>query len=143
MTEKLPNRGGRARRNHALQLFGIVFLALVIGEGLAGSALMSQKPFAAGTLALHIILALVMVALALWALRLAFRLRGWRPSVAALLALLTAVGATVAGAAFLLGGRAPGALHWMEGFTVGIIVASVLLVVWGAAEKRGVQEPAP
>lgn len=140
MAEKSPNRRDRARRNRALQLFGILFLGLVIAEGLAGSALMTEKPFAAGTLALHIALALVMVWLALWAFRVALRLRGWRPPVAALLALLSTAGATMAGAAFLLGGEAPGALHWMEGCTGGIIVAGVLLLVWGAAFKRGVRE---
>lgn len=141
MAEKLANSRGQARLNRGLQLFGVLFLALVVAEGLAGSALMTQKPFAAGTLALHIALALVMVWLALWASRLALRLRGWRPPAAALLVLMSTAGATMAGAAFLIGGERPGALHWMEGCTGGIIVAAVLLLVWGAAFKRGAQEP--
>lgn len=137
MTDKPQDRPDRPRRNHALQLFGVVLLALVIGEGLAGSALMTQKPFSAGSLALHIVLALVMVGLSLRAFRVALRLRGWRPLVASGLALLSALGATVAGAAFLLGGETWAALHWMEGLTAVLIVAAVLLVVWGAAVKRG------
>lgn len=143
MADVPQKRAARPRRNHALQLVGVVLLALVVGEGLAGSALMVQNPFSAGTLALHITLAVVTVGFTFWAFRLALRLRGWRPEAAALLALLSAVGATAAGATFLLGGKAPAALHWMEGFTVGITVASVLLMVWGAAVKRRAREPAP
>ncbi len=143
MAERSRSRRGGPRRNHTLQLIGIVLLALVIVEGLLGSALMTQRPFAAGTLSLHILVALVTVGVTGWTFRLALRRRGWRPFAAAGLALLSALGATVAGADYLLGGKTPTALHWMEGLTGAVLVAAVLLLVWGAATMRGAQEPAP
>ncbi len=133
--EKLDSRAF-PRRNRSLQAIGILLLALVVAGGLAGSALMAQDPFSAATLAVHIALALSMVGVSMLALRLARGLQGWRPTAAAAVGLLSAVGATLAGAVFLLGGEALAALHWMEGFTGAIIVASVLLLAWGAARPR-------
>lgn len=136
MPDQKTDSRDEPRRNRTLQAIGILLLALVVLGGLAGSALMSQDPFSAVTLALHIVLALAMVGVSMLALRLAQRLQGWRPAAAAALALLSTLGATLAGAVFLLGGEALAALHWMEGFTGGIIVAGVLLLAWGAARPK-------
>lgn len=122
----------RPPKSNTLRILGGLMLAVVIAESLLGSALMSQKPFAAVALAAHILGALITIGVAAWAFRVAFHLPGWRPRASAALASIGSVGATVAGATFLLGGETRAALDWMGDFDGVLIVAAILLLIWGS-----------
>lgn len=120
-------------RVHTVQLSGGAILALVVLDGLFGSALTQQAPYSPLTLALHITSALITIGVAGHALRVSLRLRGWQRQGPAGLALASALGAAIAGGAFLTSDQAPAALHSMEALTGAIALAGVLLTLLGGA----------
>lgn len=129
-------------RARALQYLGGAIIGLVILTGLLGSTLMAQPTFAPVELVLHIVGAVALMGASAHALRVSLRVGGRRRQGPAALALAAAIGATIAGVAFLLDGQAASALHWMEGLTGTIALAGVLLILLGGARSHG-KVPAP
>lgn len=116
-------------RGPGLRVRGIVILILVLTDILLGNQLaLTGSPFPPGYLVAHVIVTAAVVGFAAHSVVIAFRAHRWSARVATLLTLVTSVGATVAGAAFLLEGEAAGPLRGME-ILGGLAFLGALLVV--------------
>ncbi len=94
------------------------------------------------TLASHIGLALVTLGIAGYSTSFVGRHYRPGPRASAGLAALAALGATISGAVFLLGGQSNGALYAMEGLAaVGILAAIGMILAGGPSGKRLATEP--
>jgi hypothetical protein len=120
-----------ATADRRLRIFAIPILIATVVEGILGSALFSESLTVWNALP-HIILALVMVEMTAHAFVISLRLRGLRHKVAAALAMVSTLGATISGAIFLFAGESPAALESMEVTTGLLVVGTLLLLLWGS-----------
>jgi hypothetical protein len=122
----------------SLRVWGIVVLVFFLLTSVVGTSLALESSYLAVTLASHIGLALVTLGLA--AFGAAFIGRSYRPLPrgCAGLSALSALGATIAGTIFLVGGQSNGALYAMEGFAGIGILAALLMIVFGGRSGRRV-----
>ncbi len=126
-----------------LRTWGILVFVFFLLTSAVGGSLASESSYLALTLASHIGLALVTLGLAGFA---ASRLgRRYRPvpRAASGLGALAALGATVSGTVFLVGGQSNAALYCMVGFAVVGLVASLLMIVFGGPSGQRVLEARP
>jgi hypothetical protein len=108
-----------------------------------GGSLALESSYLLVTLASHIGLAVVTLGMAGYAASIGRRYYGPRARVSSGLAAFAALGATVAGTVFLLGGQGAVTLYVMEGFAgLGLVAAIVMIIVGGPTARRG-QAPSP
>ena len=101
-----------------------------------GSSLALESSYLPVTLASHIGLALVTLGIAGFSTSFVGRHYRPRPRAAAGIAALAALGATISGTVFLVGGQSNFALYAMEGFAVLGIVAAIAMIVLGGPSGR-------
>jgi uncharacterized membrane protein len=102
-----------------------------------GGSLALESTYLPITLASHIGLALVTLAVAGYATSFVGRKYRAVPRALAVLAALSALGATIAGAAFWLGGQSDGALYAMGGLgVIGILLGLGLIALGGPSGQR-------
>jgi hypothetical protein len=121
----------------SLRWWGVLAFVMFILTSTVGGSLALESSYLPVTLASHIGLALVTVAIAGYATSFVGRSYRPLPRAAAGLAALSALGGTVAGTIFLVRGGGTAPLEAMEGFAVlGILAALVMIVVGGESGKR-------
>ena len=121
----------------SLRVRGAVIFALVLADILLGNHLAEAgSPYPLGYLAAHIGVTVAVLAFSGHAVLASRRSVGWAPSASALLTLLASLGATFAGAAFLLEAGARGPLLGMEGFGVLAFLGTIMLIVFGGGKDR-------
>ncbi len=128
-----PFRAGVSLRSMGVLVFVMFLLTSAVGGSLA-----LESSYLPVTLASHIGLALVTLVVSGIGTGVARR-GGYRllPRVCAGLAALCALGGTLAGTAFLLGGQSNAALYAMESFGVlGIVLGLILIVVGGPSGRK-------
>ncbi len=116
-------------RRTLVRLFGLLLLVGVIGEGLLGSSLMKVPSFPPLILDLHILVALILVAMSAVALAVGLRSGNLTLRITSGIGLAACVGATLAGGIFLWGGSSPTAFHYMEYLTGLIFLVGIGLLV--------------
>ncbi len=120
-------------RNRTLRIRAIPISVLVIVESVLGDPLArAGSPYPLGYLAAHIGLALLLVAFAAHAFVISIRLPSWPARVAACVTFLCALGATIDGTVFLLGGQSRSSLYGMEALAVVALLGAILLFAWGS-----------
>ena len=128
----------------SLRFLGILVLVMFLLTSAVGGSLGLESSYLPITLASHIGLALVTLAIAGYATSFVGRYYRALPRVFAAIAALAALGATIAGTVFLLGGQSDTSLYAMEGFAVlGIIAALVMVAAGGPSAKRATASPVP
>jgi hypothetical protein len=126
-----------AADGRSLRVWGVVVLVLFLLTSAVGGSLALESSYLPATLASHIGLALITLGIAGYATSFVGRAYRAVPRASAGIAALSALGATIAGTIFLLGGESNSALYAMEGFAgLGILAAIVMIVVGGASGKR-------
>jgi hypothetical protein len=121
----------------SLRRWGVLIFVMFLLTSAVGGSLALESTYLPITLASHIGLAIVTLGLAGYATSFVGRLYRAVPRALAGVSALAALGATIAGAAFLLGGQTNAALYAMEGLGVlGILASLVLIVVGGPSGKR-------
>ena len=116
---------------HLLRLWGVVVLVLFLVTSVIGGSLAGENSYLPVALAGHIGLAVVTLAVAGYATSVVGRRYRALPRASAGIAALAALGATIAGTIFLVGGQSNPALYAMEGFAGLGIVAAILMIVFG------------
>jgi hypothetical protein len=120
-----------------LRRWGILLLVLFFLTSAVGGSLALESSYLLITLASHIGLALVTLAVAAYATSTASREYRTLPRASAGLVTLSALGGTIAGTVFLLYGQNSSALDVMEGFAlVGILTAIVMIVSGGPSGRK-------
>jgi hypothetical protein len=120
----------------SLRYLGVLVLVMFLLTSAVGGSLGLEGSYLLVTLASHIGLALVTLGIAAYATSFVGRYYRTLPRASAGIAAIAALGATVAGAAFLVGGQSNGALYAMEGLAlIGILAAIVMIVVGGPSGK--------
>jgi hypothetical protein len=121
----------------SLRYWGILVLVFFLLTSAVGGSLALESSYLAITLASHIGLALVTLGLSGYATSFIGRSYTARPRASAGLGALSALGATIAGTIFLVGGQNNAALYAMEGFAgIGILAALLMIVFGGPSGKR-------
>jgi hypothetical protein len=121
----------------SLRTWGVLVLVMFLLTSAVGDSLAMESSYLAVTLASHIGLALVTLGIAGFTTMFVGRSYRAAPRASAGVAALAALGATISGTIFLLGGQSNSALHAMEGFAVlGIVAAILMIVVGGPSGKR-------
>ncbi len=116
-------------RRTLVRMLGLLLLAGVIGDGLLGSSLMKVPSFPPVVLVMHILVALLLVAIDAVALGIGLRGGSLVLRVTSGIGLAACVGATIAGGVFLWGGNSLVAFHYMEYLTGVIFLVGILLLV--------------
>jgi len=131
-----------ANAGRSLRVFGVLVLVMFLLTSAVGGSLALESSYLAVTLASHIGLALVTLGVAGYATSSVGRSYRAFPRASAGLAALAALGATIAGTVFLLGGQSNSSLYAMEGLAVvGIHAAIAMIVVGGPSGKRAPANP--
>lgn len=121
----------------SLRIWGVLVLVLFLVTSTVGGSLALESSYLPLTLASHIGLALVTLALAGYATSRVGRFYRTVPRLFAAVAALSALAATAAGTVFLMDGQPNGALYAMEGFAgLGIVAALVMVVAGGPSARR-------
>lgn len=135
----LPVPGATSTRT--LRGSAVLVLVMFLLTSAVGGSLALEGSYLLVTLVSHIGLAVVTLVIAGYTASSVGRFYRTLPRASAGIAAFAALGATVAGTAFLLGGKGSPALYAMEGFAVlGIVAAILMIVVGGPAGKN---PPAP
>lgn len=119
--------------NRTLRILSIPILILWAIDVGAGSAWASG--YSVATAATHVITALLMVGITATAFHISLRYSGMRIRLSAAILLVSTVGATIAGAAFVLADRNRAALVTMEVLTLFILIGAILLFLWGSVAR--------
>ena len=140
MTESPPvspsSARGQSRHGPSLRVWGILLLLMFILTSAVGGSLALESSYLIVTLSSHIGLALLTVGLAGYVSGVVSRPYKSRARASARLAGISAGFAAIAGAVFLWLGSSDLALYAMEGFAILGIVASLLMIAFGARSER-------
>jgi hypothetical protein len=121
----------------SLRFWGVLVFVMFLLTSAIGGSLAMESSYLVVTLTSHIGLALVTLGIAGYATSFVGRSYRALPRAFAGIAAISALGATLAGTVFLLGGGSNSALYAMEGFAgLGILAAIVMIVVGGPSGKR-------
>jgi hypothetical protein len=121
----------------SLRAWGVLVLVFFLLTSAVGGSLGLESSYLVVTLASHIGLAAVTLGLAGYATSFVGRSYKALPRGSAGLSALSALGATIAGTVFLVGGQGPAALYAMEGFAgVGILAGLLMIVAGGPSGER-------
>ncbi len=122
---------------HSLRWWGVLIFVMFLLTSAVGGSLALESTYLPITLASHIGLALVTLAVAGYATSFVGRKYRAVPRALAVLAALSALGATIAGAAFWLCGQSDGALYAMGGLgVIGILLGLGLIALGGPSGQR-------
>jgi hypothetical protein len=135
---------GSARSVHSLRGWGVLALVMFLLTSAVGGSLALESSYLWITLASHIGLAVVTLAITGYAASIARR-AGYTgaPRASSGLAAFGALGATVSGIVFLLAGQSNYALYAMEGFAVLGILTSIVMIVVGRPREQQIRAGAP
>jgi hypothetical protein len=126
----------------SLRVWGILVLVFFLLTSAVGGSLASESSYLLITLASHIGRALGTLGLAGYGASFIGRSYKAIPRGSAGLSALSALGATLAGTIFLVGGQSTAALYAMEGFAgIGILAALLMIVFGGQSGKRVSEAP--
>jgi hypothetical protein len=142
-TASTPEASPPVPRTRTLRFWGALLLVMFVLTSAVGGSLAAESSYLAVTLASHIGLALVTLGIGGYAASRVGPTYPRGPCACAGLAALSALGATLAGTTFLLGGMSNAALYAMVGFALLGIVASLLLVVLGGPMPRAAPAAPP
>lgn len=120
----------------SLRLWGILILVSFVVTSVVGGSLTSESSYLPLMLGAHIGLALLTLGLSSYATSIIGRRYKSLPRVGAALSAAAALGATIGGTVFLLGGQSNGPLYAMEGFAVVGIAAALVMIVLGGPAGR-------
>ena len=123
-------------RGPSLRVWGLLVLVFFVLTSAVGGSLALESSYLVVTLTSHIGLALVTLGLAGYGAAFISRFYKAAPRAGAGLSALSALGATISGAVFLLGGQSNAALYSMEGFAGLGIVGALLMAVLGGLAGR-------
>lgn len=110
----------------------LVVVEIFIGNELA----LAGSPYPDSWLAAHIVVGLLLLAVAGHAARISMRLPKTSARVAAVVTVLAVLGAFASGLAFLFAGETNAALYGMEGLAGVALLGSLLLLVVGSVTVR-------
>lgn len=130
------------QRGTPLRYWGLLIFVFFLLTSAVGGSLALESSYLVVTLASHIGLALATLALAGFAASTLGRSYRTVPRASAALAALSALGATIAGTVFLLGGQSTAALYAMEGFAGLGLLSSLLMILFGGSSGRLAPGPA-
>lgn len=126
-----------ATTGHPLRYWGVLVFVMFLLTSAVGGSLALEGSYLLVTLVSHIGLAVVTLIVAGFASSFVGRFYQPLPRAAAGIAALAALGATLAGTAYLLSGNGVYPLDAMEGFAViGLVAAIVMTAVGGPSGKR-------
>ncbi len=132
-----------SRTGPPLRYLGVLLLVMFVLTSAVGSSLAMENSYLVVTLASHIGLALVTLAIGGYTASVVGPAYRPLPRNFARIAALSALVATLAGTAFLLGGQSNYALYAMEGFAgLGILASLVMIVVGGPSGWQVPPSPA-
>jgi hypothetical protein len=122
-------------RDTRIRLGAAAILVLLLAELLLGNQLaVVGSPYPVGYLAAHVVLSILLIGLTAHVLVRSSRLPSRPAKAIAGLTFLSAVGATIGGTVFLLGGGSSIALYAMEGLGGLAVLGAILLIVLGSVE---------
>ncbi|MCI4372605.1 MAG: hypothetical protein L3K02_03045 [Thermoplasmata archaeon] len=143
-SERTTPQRTEATTGRSLRYWGVLVLVMFLLTSAIGGSLALESSYLPVTLASHIGLALVTLGFAGYATSSVGRSYRAVPRASAGVAALAALGATIAGAAYLLASPSNSALYAMEGFAgVGILAALVMIGVGAPSGKRAPTGPSP
>ncbi len=131
-----------APKGPSLRILGGLVFVMFLLTSVVGGSLALESTYLVVTLASHIGLALVTLAVAGYTASVVGRRYRTLPRVSAGLGALSALGATLAGTAFLLGGQSPVALNAMAGLAGLGLLTGLLMIVFGGPSGRIAPGPA-
>ena len=137
----VPSTAPPAPTPPSLRRWGVVVFVLFLLTSAIGGSLALEGSYLLVTLASHIGLALVTLAVAGYATSAIGRTYLPLPRSSAALAAVAALGATIAGTVYLLAGHSSAALYAMEGLGGLGLLGGLLMMVFGGASGR--RRPAP
>ena len=117
----------------SLRYWGVLVLVFFVLTSLVGGSLALESSYLALTLASHIGLGIVTLALAGYATSVAGRYSRSAPRMGAAVSAVSALIAVIAGTVYLVAGQAAGALYTMEAFAGLGIVGALLMILFGGA----------
>lgn len=126
----------------SLRVWGVLVLLFFVLTSAVGGSLALESSYLIVTLASHIGLALVTLGISGYATSFVGRSYRAVPRASAGLSALAALGATIAGTVYLVGGQSNGALVAMEGLALlGILFALLMIAFGGSNGKRASTAP--
>jgi hypothetical protein len=131
-----PSTSVPVSKYRTLRFWGVLLLVMFVLTSAVGGSLAAESSYLAVTLASHIGLALVTLGIGGYAASRVGPTYPRTPRAFAGLAALSALGATLAGTTFLLGGMSNAALYAMVGFALLGILASLVLIVLGGPPPK-------
>ncbi len=133
---KLKNNQPKSK---ILRILSIPILVLLAMEIASGSLLADQRvagiSYDFGFLVFHALAKILLLAVTVLALGISFRLPSLRNRIAAALAFGSTLGATIAGLAYQYAGKSPIADGVMGGLSGLVLIAAILLLIWGSVAK--------
>jgi hypothetical protein len=128
---------GNLTASRSLRYWGVLVFVFFFLTSAVGGSLALESSYLIVTLASHIGLALVTMAVAGYATRVIGRDYKMAPRASGGVASFAALGATIAGTVFLVGGQSNAALYAMEGFAgLGLLAALVMIIIGGPSGAR-------
>jgi hypothetical protein len=133
---------GNLTASRSLRYWGVLVFVFFFLTSAVGGSLALESSYLVVTLASHIGLALVTLAVAGYASSMLGRDYTLVPRASTGLAALAALGATIAGTVFLLDGQGNPTLYAMEGFALlGLLAALIMIIMGGASGLRAPPVP--
>jgi hypothetical protein len=133
---KLNNNQSKSR---ILRILSIPILVLLAMEIASGSLLADQRvagiPYDFGFLVFHALAKILLLAVTVLAVIISGRLPSLGNRVAAAVAFGSTLGATIAGLAYQYAGKSPIADGVMGGLSGLVLIAAILLLIWGSVAK--------
>ncbi len=133
---KLENNQPKSKILRVLSIPILVFLAMEIASG---SLLADQRvagiPYDFGFLVFHALAKILLLAVTVLAVIISFRLPSSRNRAAATVAFGSTLGATIAGLIYQYAGKSPIADGGMAGLSGLVLIAAILLLIWGSVAR--------
>lgn len=124
--------GAKVIRDTKLRFLSLIMFILSAAE-LGAGAWLDINPSSFSPLAIHVLIAVVLMGVSGYTVPVSFRLPGWHRRFFSILMLLSSVGATIAGSEFVYGGfSSPGLVDIMGDLAAVVLLCSILLMVWGS-----------
>ncbi len=119
--------------NRTLRILSIPILVLWVIDVMAGSSW--AFGYSVGIAAVHVIAALLMVAITAIAFIISLRFPSRRNRLSAAFSLVSTAGATVAGSLYVFADKNRTALVTMEVLTLFILIGALMLLIWGSVAR--------
>ncbi len=126
-------------KSKILRILSIPILIFLVIEIASGSLLADQRvagiPYDFGFLALHALAKILLLSVTVLVVIISFRRQSLRNRAAAVLAFGSTLGATIAGLVYQYAGKSPVADGVMGSLSGLVLLAAILLLIWGSAAK--------